>query len=82
MGKWSMSTNSTWYRSASRGHSDSLTVVLAHYALGRGQIKQATIYVAITLVLGFVFLIVKAVSCPGVTITRAATSANAANPAI
>jgi cytochrome c oxidase subunit III len=38
----------------------SLTVVLAHYALGRGNIKLAVIYIAITLALGFVFLVVKA----------------------
>src|ERR1700682_1538954 len=31
----------------------SLTVVLAHYALGRNNVKQATIYIAITLALGF-----------------------------
>jgi cytochrome c oxidase subunit 3 len=38
----------------------SLTVVLAHYALGKGNIKQAVIYIGITLVLGLVFLVVKA----------------------
>ncbi len=38
----------------------SLTVVLAHYALGKGNVKRATLYVAITLALGTVFLIVKA----------------------
>jgi cytochrome c oxidase subunit III len=38
----------------------SLTVVLAHYALGRRNIKLAVIYIAITLALGFVFLVVKA----------------------
>jgi cytochrome c oxidase subunit 3 len=39
----------------------SLTVVLAHWAIGRNNVKQATLYMAVTLVLGFVFLIVKAV---------------------
>jgi cytochrome c oxidase subunit III len=39
----------------------SLTVVLAHYALAKGNIKLAVIYIAITLVLGFVFLVVKAI---------------------
>jgi cytochrome c oxidase subunit 3 len=38
----------------------SLTVVLAHYAAGRGNYKQATMYVGITLALGIVFLGVKA----------------------
>src|SRR5262249_9418540 len=37
----------------------SLTVVLAHYALGKGQIKQATLYIAVTLALGGVFLVIK-----------------------
>src|SRR5262245_9832504 len=37
----------------------SLTVVLAHYAIGRGEIKKATLYVAATLLLGAVFLVVK-----------------------
>src|SRR6516225_2909932 len=36
----------------------SLTVVLAHYSLAKGNVKLATIYVAITLALGGVFLIV------------------------
>jgi cytochrome c oxidase subunit 3 len=39
----------------------SLTVVLAHYAAGKGNFKQATNYVAITLALGLVFLGIKAV---------------------
>ncbi len=39
----------------------SVTVVLAHYALTRGNVSRATLYVAITLALGGVFLIVKAV---------------------
>jgi cytochrome c oxidase subunit III len=38
----------------------SLTVVLAHFAAGKGNFKQATIYVGITLALGLVFLGVKA----------------------
>src|SRR5262249_7928938 len=38
----------------------SLTVVLAHYALGKGNIKQAVIYISITFLLGLVFLVVKA----------------------
>jgi cytochrome c oxidase subunit III len=37
----------------------SLTVVLAHYAAGKGNFKQATIYIGITTFLGFVFLGVK-----------------------
>jgi cytochrome c oxidase subunit 3 len=39
----------------------SLTVVLAHYAIGRGDVKTATMYLGITLALGTVFLIVKAI---------------------
>jgi cytochrome c oxidase subunit 3 len=39
----------------------SLTVVLAHYVIAKGYIKQAVIYVAITLALGGVFLGIKAV---------------------
>jgi cytochrome c oxidase subunit 3 len=39
----------------------SLTVVLAHYVLAKGQIRQAVIYIAITLALGLVFLGIKAV---------------------
>jgi heme/copper-type cytochrome/quinol oxidase subunit 3 len=39
----------------------SLTVVLAHWAVGRGQVGQATIYVLITFALGAVFLVVKAI---------------------
>jgi cytochrome c oxidase subunit III len=38
----------------------SLTVVLAHHAIGKGNVKAASIYVAITLALGAVFLVVKA----------------------
>ncbi len=38
----------------------SLTVVLAHYALGKGNVKRATQLVGITLALGCVFLVVKA----------------------
>src|SRR6266480_8096907 len=38
----------------------SLTVVLAHFALGKGNVKRATLYVLITLLLGCVFLVVKA----------------------
>src|SRR5262249_27206782 len=38
----------------------SLTVVLAHWALGRGNVRQATQYLAVTLALGVVFLVVKA----------------------
>src|SRR6516225_3249238 len=34
----------------------SLTVVLAHWALMRGNLKQTTIFVAVTLALGVVFL--------------------------
>jgi cytochrome c oxidase subunit 3 len=39
----------------------SLTVVLAHWTLGRGNVKQATLFVAATLALGGVFLGIKAV---------------------
>src|SRR5262249_11220137 len=39
----------------------SLTVVLAHYAAGKGKYGQATIYVGVTTLLGLVFLGVKAV---------------------
>jgi cytochrome c oxidase subunit III len=38
----------------------SLTVVLAHFALGKGDVRRATLYVLITLALGAVFLVVKA----------------------
>jgi cytochrome c oxidase subunit 3 len=38
----------------------SLTVVLAHWALGKGQIGRATQYIAVTLALGIVFLGIKA----------------------
>jgi cytochrome c oxidase subunit 3 len=37
-----------------------LTVVLAHWAVGRGEIKKATQFIAVTLLLGCVFLAVKA----------------------
>src|SRR5258708_1402615 len=37
----------------------SLTVVLAHLAIGKGEIKKATQFVAVTLLLGAVFLGVK-----------------------
>jgi cytochrome c oxidase subunit 3 len=39
----------------------SLTVVLAHWTIGRGNVKQATLFVGITLALGAVFLVIKAV---------------------
>jgi cytochrome c oxidase subunit 3 len=39
----------------------SLTVVLAHHALAKGNVKLATQYIAITLALGCVFLVIKAV---------------------
>jgi cytochrome c oxidase subunit 3 len=39
----------------------SLTVVLAHWALMRGNVKQTTMFVAVTLALGVVFLGIKAV---------------------
>src|SRR4051812_5729962 len=38
----------------------SLTVVLAHYAAGKGNFKHATYYIGVTTVLGIVFLGVKA----------------------
>src|SRR5260370_39278139 len=38
----------------------SLTVVLAHSALSRGKVTRATQYIAVTLALGAVFLVVKA----------------------
>jgi cytochrome c oxidase subunit 3 len=37
----------------------SLTVVLAHWSLHTGNVKAATLYIAVTLVLGSVFLVVK-----------------------
>jgi cytochrome c oxidase subunit 3 len=37
----------------------SLTVVLAHYAAGKGDFKKATLYIAITTALGLVFLVIK-----------------------
>jgi cytochrome c oxidase subunit 3 len=39
----------------------SLTVVLAHHAAGKGNYRNATVYVGVTLVLGCVFLGIKAV---------------------
>jgi cytochrome c oxidase subunit 3 len=39
----------------------SLTVVIAHWAISRGNVRQATLFILITLALGAVFLIVKAV---------------------
>jgi cytochrome c oxidase subunit 3 len=39
----------------------SLTVVLAHWALGKGDVKKAVLYVGVTLALGIVFLVIKAV---------------------
>lgn len=39
----------------------SLSIVLAHFALGKGEVKKATWYVAITLILGCVFMAIKAV---------------------
>ena len=38
----------------------SLTIVLAHWALHKGDVKKATLYIAVTLVLGCVFLGIKA----------------------
>jgi cytochrome c oxidase subunit 3 len=38
----------------------SLTVVLAHWAISRGNVTHATLYVAATLALGLVFLLIKA----------------------
>src|SRR5208283_4613178 len=38
----------------------SLTVVLAHWAITRGNVRQATLFVAVTLSLGVVFLGIKA----------------------
>src|SRR6185312_6844125 len=38
----------------------SLTVVLAHFSLGKGDVRKATLYILITLALGCVFLVVKA----------------------
>jgi cytochrome c oxidase subunit 3 len=38
----------------------SLTVVLAHWAISRGRVGQALVFVAVTLALGAVFLVVKA----------------------
>jgi cytochrome c oxidase subunit 3 len=39
----------------------SLTVVLAHWALMRGNVRQTTMFVAVTLALGLVFLGIKAI---------------------
>ncbi len=39
----------------------SLTVVLAHWELGKGQVGRATMYVLVTFALGGVFLVIKAV---------------------
>jgi cytochrome c oxidase subunit 3 len=39
----------------------SLTVVLAHWSLGKGDVRRAVIYIAVTLALGVVFLGIKAV---------------------
>src|SRR5437868_3447684 len=39
----------------------SLTVVLAHFALGRGEVKKAAGYIGVSLALGVVFLGIKAV---------------------
>ena len=39
----------------------SLTIVLAHHALGKNQVPKATAYVLITFVLGCVFMGIKAV---------------------
>src|SRR6266540_3149059 len=38
----------------------SLTVVLAHYYIARGEIKRATLLVAVTFLLGCVFMAIKA----------------------
>ncbi len=38
----------------------SLTVVLAHWCLHTGNVKKATLYIGLTLALGFLFLVVKA----------------------
>ncbi|HEY1379523.1 MAG TPA: heme-copper oxidase subunit III [Gemmataceae bacterium] len=38
----------------------SLTVVLAHWALGKGDVRKATIYIGVTLTLGVLFLGIKA----------------------
>jgi cytochrome c oxidase subunit 3 len=43
----------------------SLTVVLAHWALGKGQTRQALVYIGITLALGIVFLGIKAYEYTG-----------------
>src|SRR5438874_10984887 len=43
----------------------SLTVVLAHWSLHTGDAKKATLYIAVTLALGCVFLVVKAIEYKG-----------------
>src|SRR5207247_1628334 len=43
----------------------SLTIVLAHYAISRGQVGKAMIYIGATLCLGVVFLVVKYVEYKG-----------------
>jgi cytochrome c oxidase subunit 3 len=43
----------------------SVTVVLAHWSLGRKQVKQAGLYVLATLLLGGIFLVIKAVEYKG-----------------
>jgi len=43
----------------------SLTVVLAHYVLGKGDVKRATQYIGVTLALGCVFLAIKAYEYTG-----------------
>src|SRR5947209_12652851 len=39
----------------------SLTVVLAHWAIGRGNVRQATMFLGVTLALGVLFLGIKAI---------------------
>jgi cytochrome c oxidase subunit 3 len=39
----------------------SLTVVLAHWSIGRGNVRQAVLFLVVTLALGAVFLIIKAI---------------------
>jgi cytochrome c oxidase subunit 3 len=43
----------------------SLTVVLAHYALGKGNTKRAVQYVGVTFLLGLTFLVIKAFEYKG-----------------
>jgi cytochrome c oxidase subunit 3 len=63
----------------------SLTVVLAHHAIGRGEVQKATGFLAITLALGGVFLVIKAIEykskwdhqvIPGRVFERDMTGAN------